>query len=78
MKIKKTPQEMFPVFRKVLDAKDYKAISKKTAYSANTVRLVLTGIAPITERNKVIIDEAIKLTNKHLQNSLKIMNDGKE
>lgn len=73
MNIKKEYTKMFPVFRKVLDAVDFAKIGKKTNYSSHTVRQVLMGYVQITERNQVIIDEAVKVANKHLQKSLKTL-----
>jgi hypothetical protein len=73
MNIKKSYTEMFPVFKKVLDSSDYAVIAAKTNYSQITVRLVATGISPVTVRNEVILEEAIKSTNSYLQKALKII-----
>jgi hypothetical protein len=76
-KIQLTYDEMYPIFKRVLSRSDLDQISKLTNYATPTVRLVLHGHQPVTNRNKVIIDEAVKVTNAYLQESLKILGNGK-
>lgn len=73
MKIKKTIKEMYPVFKKLLDTKDHEKLHKATNYAPNYIRQVLNGYVEVTERNKVIIDHAIELSNQKLQELQKIL-----
>lgn len=77
-KIKKSVKEMYPVFKKMLDTKDHKALHDATNYAPNYIRQVLNGYVEVTERNKVIIDHAIELVNQKIQSLQKILGHGIE
>jgi hypothetical protein len=73
MKIVKNIKEMYPVFKKILDKNDHEALHRSTNYATNYIRQVLNGYTEVTERNKVIIDHAIELSNQKLRKLQKII-----
>ena len=78
MNTKKSHKEICKVLKNVLSSEDLKKIATKTSYSPHTVRMVLFGYQPVTDRNQKIIDEGIKTANTHLQKSLKTLGHGIE
>ena len=74
MEIKKNLSETISVFKGILGSEEIKEISKSTGYTDNYVRQIIHGYKPPTNRSMIIIDVAIEITNKkinQLQKKLK-------